>query len=180
MAEKKEFVDKDNLIYYTKKLFTVTIKSTDIREIKIVDELPEIEEDGVLYLVNENQIPTPPPEENLWTNPTVIEGWFETDASYATVEIGNNSYYAYISCEPNTTYQISRTLNGYRFMVGTSETEPNEGTTYFTNYINADAMQQVEITSGINDHFLAIYYKGSSESIDADELLNDITVKIKE
>lgn len=50
MAEKKEFVDKDNLIYYTQKLFTKTIKAQEIREIKIVDEYPEVEEDGVLYM----------------------------------------------------------------------------------------------------------------------------------
>lgn len=50
MAEKKEFIDKDNLDYYTKKLFTKTIKASDIREIKIVDEYPAVEEQGVLYM----------------------------------------------------------------------------------------------------------------------------------
>lgn len=51
MAENKiSYVSKDKLNYYTNKLFTKTIKAQEIREIKIVDEYPEIEEEGVLYM----------------------------------------------------------------------------------------------------------------------------------
>lgn len=177
MSEKK-FLDKTGLEHYDEELKKKVVQSTEIRKIVVVDELPEVEEENVLYLVKQpEQEPEP---ENLWINPIVIEGWFNDDASYATVEEGNNSYYAYISCEPNTTYQITRTMNGYRFMIGTSTTEPNSGTTNFTNYQVASSLKSAEITSGANDQFLAIYYKGSSESLDATELLNDITVIKKE
>lgn len=172
-----DFLNKIGLARFWEKIKGRMILSESIRKIVVVDELPEIEEEDVLYLVKQPEITEP---ENLWKNPTVIEGWFNDDASYATVEEGNNSYYAYISCEPNTTYIITRTMDGYRFMIGTSTTEPNSGTTNFTNYQVASSLKNVEITSGANDQFLAIYYKGSSESLDATELLNDITVSKKE
>lgn len=178
MTEKK-FLDKSGLEHYDKELKKKVVQATEIRKIEIVDGLPEIEEEGTLYLVVYTE-PEPPIDKNLWDNPTVVEGWFNDDASYAMVELGNNTKYAYISCEPNTTYIITRTMDGYRFMVGTSTTEPNDGTTYFTNYQVASSLKSVEITSGANDHYLAIYYKGSSETLDETELLNDITVKVKQ
>ena len=173
-----DFLNKIGLSRFWEKIKGRMILSETIRKIVVVDELPETEEENVLYLVKQPEVEPGP--ENLWKNQSIIEGWFNDDASYATVEEGNNSYYAYISCEPNTTYQITRTMNGYRFMIGTSTTEPNSGTTYFTNYQVASSLKNVEITSGPDDYFLAIYYKGSSESLDATELLNDITVVKKE
>ena len=177
MSEKK-FLDKTGLEHYDEELKKTVVQSTEMRKIVVVDALPETEEENVLYLVKQPEQELEP--ENLWKNQSIIEGWFNDDASYATVEEGNNSYYGYISCEPNTTYIITRTMDGYRFMIGTSTTEPNSGTTNFTNYQVASSLKNVEITSGANDQFLAIYYKGSSESLDATELLNDITVSKKE
>ena len=178
MSEQKIYISKDKLSYIRDKISAKVVKSDVIRKIVVVDELPETEEENVLYLVKQPEVEPGP--ENLWKNQSIIEGWFNDDASYATVEEGNNSYYAYIACEPNTTYTITRTMNGYRFMVGTSSTEPNSGTTYFTNYIVASSLQEVEITSGENDSYLAIYYRGSNESLDETELLNDITVVKKQ
>lgn len=173
-----DFLNKIGLSRFWEKIKGRMILSETIRKIVVVDELPETEEENVLYLVKQPEVEPGP--ENLWKNQSIIEGWFNDNASYATVEEGNNSYYAYIACEPNTTYTITRTMNGYRFMVGTSTTEPNSGTTNFTNYKVASSLKSVEISSGTNDNYLAIYYKGSSETLDETELLNDITVVKKE
>lgn len=49
MAEDK-FLDKSGLARYDEKLKQRAVLATEIREIKIVTEYPEIEETGVLYL----------------------------------------------------------------------------------------------------------------------------------
>lgn len=173
-----DFLNKIGLSRFWEKIKGRMILSETIRKIVVVDELPETEEENVLYLVK--QVEVEPEPENLWKNQTIINGYFALDASHATHDSISISRYAYIECEPNTTYVITRTMSGYRFMVGTSSTEPNSGTTYFTNYIVANSLQEVEITSGENDSYLAIYYRGSNESLDETELLNDITVVKKQ
>ncbi len=49
MAE-NDFLDKNGLAHYDGKLKQRVVLATEIREIKIVTEYPEIEETGVLYL----------------------------------------------------------------------------------------------------------------------------------
>lgn len=49
MAE-NNFLDKSGLARYDEKLKQRVVLATEIREIKIVTEYPEVEETGVLYL----------------------------------------------------------------------------------------------------------------------------------
>ena len=49
MAE-NDFLDKNGLAHYDGKLKQRVVLATEIREIKIVTEYPEIEETGGLYL----------------------------------------------------------------------------------------------------------------------------------
>ena len=48
--EEKNIIDKSRLARYDEKLKQREVLATEIREIKIVTEYPEIEETGVLYL----------------------------------------------------------------------------------------------------------------------------------
>lgn len=50
MADKKEYLGENGIKRIGQKVFEKAIKSTEIREIKIVTEYPEVEETGVLYL----------------------------------------------------------------------------------------------------------------------------------
>jgi len=50
MADKKEYLGENGIKRIGQKVFEKAIKSTEIREIKIVTEYPEIEEPNVLYM----------------------------------------------------------------------------------------------------------------------------------
>nr|DAS90370.1 MAG TPA: hypothetical protein [Caudoviricetes sp.] len=50
VADKKEYLGENGIKRIRQKVFEKAIKSTEIREIKIVTEYPEVEETGVLYL----------------------------------------------------------------------------------------------------------------------------------
>lgn len=50
MADKKEYLGENGIKRIGQKVFEKAIKSTEIREIKIVTEYPEQEEPNVLYM----------------------------------------------------------------------------------------------------------------------------------
>ena len=50
MADKKEYLGENGIKRIGQKVFEKAIKSTEIRELKIVTEYPEIEEPNVLYM----------------------------------------------------------------------------------------------------------------------------------
>lgn len=50
MADKIGYIGKDDLPTILDKISQKVVKSTEIREIKIVEEYPAIEEQGVLYM----------------------------------------------------------------------------------------------------------------------------------
>lgn len=50
MADKITYISKDNLPYILNKISDKVVKATEIREIKIVTDYPEVEETGVLYM----------------------------------------------------------------------------------------------------------------------------------
>lgn len=50
MADKKEYLGENGIKRIGQKVFEKAIKSTEIREIKIVTEYPEAEEENVLYM----------------------------------------------------------------------------------------------------------------------------------
>ena len=181
------FLDKTGLAKFWENIKSKAVLSDTVRKIVIVEDYPEVEEEGVLYLKKYTGSSSDSGSEeeetttstNLWVNPTVISGWFASDASSYEASSSTTSKYAYISCKANTTYKITRTMDGYRFMVGTCPNVPDATEeTAFTNYQQANDDKEVTITSGDTDQYLVVYYKGSSESLDETELLNDITVVV--
>lgn len=150
-----------------------SITSTSINSIQVVDSLPETEVEGVLYLVKESDEDSSE-STNLWVNPTVLTGHY-IGSSSGTIGTQEVAYSAYISCEPNTTYKITRTMSGYRFIIASYSSVPKEGSTT-SNVTNANSLSEVTFTTGASDNYLAIYYFGGSETLDATELLNDIVV----
>lgn len=152
---------------------TGNVSSDTINSIQVVDSLPETEVEGVLYLVKET-IENPTEPTNLWVNPTVLTGNY-IDSSIGYIGTQDIAYSAYISCESNTTYKITRTMSGYRFIIGSYSSVPKDGSTT-SNFTVANSLSEVTFTTGSTDTYLAIYYFGGSETLDATELLNDIVV----
>lgn len=153
---------------------TGNISSDTINSIQVVDSLPETEVDGVLYLVKET-IETPTEPTNLWVNPTVLNSYYIASEDGAIGTEGSIQKTAYIPCEPSTTYHITRTMNGYRFIVGSYTSTPVNGS-IASKYLVASELYDINFTTTENDKYLAIYYFGGSETLDATELLNDIVV----
>ena len=157
---------------------TGNVSSDTINSIMVVDELPENEEENVLYLVKESEIiePEEPTITNLWKNATIMHEYFiDTDKIILDYKDGVNYYSAYIPCESNTQYKITRTMNGYRFRIANTSVTPAQGVSY-NNYLKADSLKDIDYTTSSDAQYLVIYYVGSSETLDPTALFNDISV----
>lgn len=154
------------------------VSSNTVNSIMVVDALPEIEVEGVLYLVKESEIEVPdePSTTNLWEDATILSGYF-FDTDFTKISFKENAKYksAYIACEANTTYNIKRTMDGYRFRIANTATTPIDGVAY-SNYMEADSSKDINYTTSSDAKYLVIYYVGSSETLDATQLFNDIVV----
>lgn len=120
--------------------------------------------------------PEEPTTTNLWENATIMhEYFFDTDKSILDYKDGVNYYSAYIPCESNTQYKITRTMDGYRFRIANTSVTPAQGVSY-SNYLKADSLKDIDYTTSSDAQYLVIYYVGSSETLDPTELFNDISI----
>ena len=103
-----DFLNKIGLARFWEKIKGRIILSETIRKIVVVDELPETEEENVLYLVKQPEITEP---ENLWKNPTVIEGWFNDDGSYAVIEEGDRIFVSVYNSNSARTIALDSFVN---------------------------------------------------------------------
>lgn len=168
----------NHLIELIKNNNSLFIASSTILNAEVVDSLPEVEEENVLYLVKESEIvePEEPTTTNLWENATIMhEYFFDTDKSILDYKDGVNYYSAYIPCESNTQYKITRTMDGYRFRIANTSVTPAQGVSY-SNYLKADSLKDIDYTTSSDAQYLVIYYVGSSETLDPTELFNDISI----
>lgn len=85
----------------------------------------------------------------------------------------------YISCEPSTTYTISKGMISNIFRVGSSKTIPIASTTTITQVINKPAEKNITITTGAEDNYLIIYYFNTNTTTTAteEEIINSLMVE---
>lgn len=148
---------------------TGNVSSDIVNSIAVVDELPETEVEGVLYLVKEEVN-----NGNLYdyeSAPMLINAKVED----GTIVTGtNDNRITYIEIEPNTTYKIGKTINDH-FGVGLSTEEPVIGTV-FNSYSNDETLSEVTVTSGESDNYLAIYYWTKYDTGTEEEIRKSIVV----
>lgn len=94
-------LDKIGLKRFWENIKSKTVLSDVVRKIEVVDELPEVEETGVLYLVKE----VTTPEIEYITNPTMVMGYLSTDDGTVTdsTEYCVTADYIYIKGKPTLT-----------------------------------------------------------------------------
>lgn len=152
---------------------TGNVSSDTINSIMVVDELPETEVEGVLYLVKEV---VKEDDGNLYDPLTapVLNAYISTGSKvFSTSE--NEDKSTYLQIEPNTTYKITK-LAGAKFSIGTCPEEPSSYTNLTVAQKNENGSEQT-ITSGATDNYLAIfYYTGGQDTLTEEELRNSITV----
>lgn len=96
-----KILTEDGLSKLIQKIKNTMLTSSTIKKIEVVDALPEVEKEGVLYLIKE----TTPPTQEYVTNPTMEMGTLET--SDGTTAPSTNycipSDYIYIKGKPTLT-----------------------------------------------------------------------------
>lgn len=107
-------------------------------------------------------------------NANVLEAHPASDGMHSTA----NARSVYISCQPNTTYTISRSVNTGRFGAATFETEPTTSSSDIeVNSISHNTAYSFTITTNADSHYLLVYYWHRSYSQNtATEALADLCV----
>ena len=121
MSEQKTYVSKNKLSYIIDKISSKVVKSDVIKKIVVVDEYPETEEEGVLYLKKQSSEPEPVLE-NLYYQDTDKE--YTSSSGYScnwrtskVVEINSDTYLTEdkqrssnvfsLNLKQNTTYKLA-------------------------------------------------------------------------
>lgn len=105
---------------------------------------------------------------------SILNAYIDPDSHTILGNSGRRTLY--ISCDPNTTYIITRTITGGRFTVATSIDTPalNSGV---AQIIQRPNQSYTTITTSATAQYLVIYYWVSGESVTTDEeALNDLCV----
>lgn len=108
-------------------------------------------------------------------NANIIEGFINGQTKQITSY--NITRSAYIPCQPNTTYTITKT-KGIRFIVGTTQSVAFNS--YCTNIQsgNDGAATHLTITSGANDKYIIVfYYKSDVDTLTEQEIRNSIMIE---
>lgn len=155
-----------------KAVYNVTagkVSSPAVLSIQVVDELPAVEEPGVLYLVKETEgIPS---GTDIFTNYTLFDDYYLN--SSGTIASSSGAYSVYISCEPNTTYTVNGVGNKLR--VGSFPKVPTVGATATVNVKN-DGAKQLSIATE-NDNYLFLYLGTSDNTAHSkEEILSGCSV----
>ena len=150
---------------------TGNVSSDIVNSIMVVDELPETEVEGVLYLVKEvvEEIT------NLFDYATATV----LTASLSENQIkGSSSGYSkttYMKIKPNTTYKVEKQA-GSNFAIATTTELPAAGVSC-SNYVVDPNGTELTLTTGSDDLYLVIYYyHGDSDSITEEEMRSTIVV----
>lgn len=134
MSEQKTYVSKNKLSYIIDKISSKVVKSDVIKKIVVVDEYPETEEEGVLYLKKQSSEPEPSLE-NLYYQDSDKE--YTSSSGYScnwrttkTVEINSDTY---------LTEDKQRSSNVFSLSL-------KQGTTYklVINYLEGSALKDTE------------------------------------
>lgn len=146
------------------------VSSDTIVSIKVVDELPENEEEGVLYLVKEHSVPT-----NLLTNATIMDAYISSSENKILTASGNSDKIAYIECEPNTTYLISKETSTKRFRVAYTTVVPADNI-LVSGLVKDDSATSIQITTGYDAQYLAIYFWMSGDTLTSTQIFDGMTL----
>lgn len=119
--------------------------------------------------------------ENLFDKKNInsLKGYLYGNNEIAISENDTQNKMLYISCEPSTTYTISKGMISNIFRVGSSKTIPVASTTTITQVINKPAEKNITITTGTEDNYLIIYYFNTNTTTTAteEEIINSLMVE---
>ena len=113
---------------------------------------------------------------NLFDKDTtnILNAYISTNA---TISTGSNARTIYISCEPNTTYTVSR-IAGQRFSVISTSTLPQANVVGNVQVYNQTA-SNLTITTGANDIYLAVYYYlSTADTLTEEQIRNSIQIEL--
>ena len=153
---------------------TGNVSSATINSIVVVDELPEIEEENVLYLVKET-VNTPSEDDvNLfdYENANILNGFISRSSQ--TASPSDTEKTLYIPIESGSTYKATKT-SGSRFVMGSCPEVPTTSTTY-TVLVHDYTGTELTITTDAGDNYLSIYYWGSEDTITEEEMRKTIVI----
>ena len=104
-------------------------------------------------------------------NPKILKGYINSGKLVAD----ENSYLAYISCEPNTTYTISKIVSS-RFIIYGSIDEPKIGGSGVV--YNSTTGDKITITTNATTNYLMVmYYKPNADTLSEQEILDSIMIE---
>lgn len=144
------------------------VESEMVKSIQIVDTLPEVEEDGVLYLVKEQELV------NLKENGTIVN--YRISESGGVVKESIDYFSLLLPCSPLTTYKISRTILSEHFRACCLKTTELTGDIPYTNLINNDTGTEITITTESDTQALLINYFLAGDTGSSQTTYDDLIV----
>ena len=155
---------------------TGNVSSDIVNSIMVVDELPETEVEGVLYLIKETITPDEPSGEipsgtNIFTNYTSFTGYYLNSSGIIKSLTGGYSYY--VSCEANTKYTVNGVGNKLR--AGAFSSVPTSGSNT-TNFVTNDNGSTLNITTGADEIYLFVYLGTSEASLTEEQIIAGCTI----
>lgn len=87
----------------------------------------------------------------------------------------NDDYCAYIECEPNTTYTISKVISK-RLRVATTQNVPTTTTTMIDYAMNDDE-SFTTITTSQNANYLSVFYRRFDDTLTSEQILDSIQIE---
>ena len=115
-------------------------------------------------------------------NANILNGWMD-NKTQMYLQTSQNNRILYISCQPNTTYTISRSILTNAFRVATYDSTPIPTTTSIgTNYvinglIKNNNATSITITTGANAKYLLVHYGNIVNDTNINESLASIQIE---
>lgn len=115
-------------------------------------------------------------------NANILNGWMDNNTQMY-LQTSQNNRILYISCQPNTTYTISRSILTTVFRVATYDSTPiptttSTGTNYVINgLIKNNNATSITITTGINAKYLLVHYGNVVNDTNINESLASIQIE---
>ena len=178
MSEQKTYVSKNNLSYIRDKISSKVVKSDVIRKIVVVDEYPETEEEGVLYLKKQSSEPEPSLE-NLYYQDSDKE--YTSSSGYScnwrtskTVEINSDTYLTEdkqrssniftLNLKQNTTYKLVVTHADGSASKNTAEV----GSVDFSLWNETTATKYINTTVNVGNDSEITFTATATETVNAE------------
>lgn len=147
------------------------IVSTVINSIEVVDELPQVELEGVLYLVKEQES-----VKNILDDAIIIDGYISSSTSSINQASGSGDKILYFPCEGNKTYKINKASAGVRFRVGTTDTVPTDSTSV-SDFVKNDTAASITIATSSSAKYIVVYFWTSSDSKTYQDVFDSMSVE---